>query len=131
MEWAGPLQSIGIAIALAIIFGISKLFQRLSTLETKVQPVIDWYVRTSMDALKLATNPTSERLAELADRYIAHVRSGMAMPNSEKRELIDGLLEIYNDKASFKRQSASVSLRFIESQERIHLLPLEQSAKPM
>ena len=126
MDWTNVFQSVITAVALAIIFGIAQLFRRLSTLETKVDPVVSWYLKTSMDALKLATNPTSERLAELADRYIATVSGKGRISPEEKDELINGLLEIYNDPHSLKRQSASMSLRFIESLEGVRLLPIER-----
>lgn len=122
MNWTAIVQGLVTAIALAIIFGITKLFQRLSTLETKVSPVITWYEKTSMDALKIATNPTSEQLTKLAERYIASVKgdkSKVPLTTQEKQELIDGLREVMNDPKEYasKRQSASMSLRFIESRE--------------
>lgn len=122
MNWAAVLQGVVTAVALAIIFGITKLFQRLGTLETKVSPVITWYEKTSMDALKIATNPTSDRLAELADRYIAGVKGDnrqQPLTAIEKDELVEGLRGILNDKQQHqaKRQSASMSLRFIEARE--------------
>lgn len=118
MNW-GAIESIATAVALAIIFGIAQLFQRMNTLETQTKPLIDWWLKTSMDALKLATNPTSKRLAELADKYIASVSGKGKISTSEKQELIDGLREVMNDKEQYadKRQSASISLRFIETRE--------------
>lgn len=118
-NWLSILQGIVTAVVLAIIFGAVKALQRLQALETKVDPLLEWWRKTSIDALKIATNPTSERLTELADRYIADVNGGLKMPAREKQELIDGLREVMNDKHQYadKRQSASLSLRFIESRE--------------
>ena len=127
MNWPQALQAIFVAIALAVIFAFAKLFERLKALEIQVKPVVDWYVTTSMQALKLATNPTSERLSELADRYIAHVRAGTVMDRGERQELIDGLLEIFNDRRyAEKRQSASVALSFIETHEGIQIFPRQR-----
>lgn len=130
MDWGGSAQTIATAVALAIIFGIARLFQRQNTLETKVQPVIDWWFKTSMDALRLATNPTSKRLMALANKYIESVSGKEQISMTEKKELINGLLEIYNDKDQLagKRQSASISLRFIETREGMQLLPKEFKA---
>jgi hypothetical protein len=126
------VQSIATAIVIAIIFAFVKLFRdvdqiktaqkyEIDALKVEVKPVITWFEKTSLDALRIATNPTSERLTELADRYIAIVRGQHAQPLStqEKQELIDGLREVMNDKKQFeaKRQSASMSLRFIETRE--------------
>jgi hypothetical protein len=88
---------------------------------------LEWWKKTSLDALKLATNPTSERLTELADKYIASVTGSGQISLAEKQELIDGLREVMEDKnqVAGKRQSASVSLRFIESREH---LPLRRGA---
>lgn len=122
MNWASMFQAIATAVALAIIFGIAKLFQRLLTLETKTEPLIEWWKKTSMDALKIATNPTSERLTKLADRYIASVKGDktqVPLSPQEKQELINGLREVMNNPREYanKRQSASMSLRFIETRE--------------
>lgn len=116
------LQSVGTAVALAIIFALAKLFWDVQTLKTQAEPLLEWWKKTSLDALKLATNPTSERLTELADRYIASVkgdRSKVPLNAQEKQELIDGLREVMNDPKEYasKRQSASMSLRFIETRE--------------
>lgn len=119
MNWAAVLQGVITAVALAIIFGIAKLFQRLGTLETKVEPLLEWWKKTSMDALKIATNPTSERLTELGKKYADEARGIARMSPQEKQELIDGLRAILNDnkQGADKRQSASLSLRFIETRE--------------
>jgi hypothetical protein len=79
----------------------------------------EWWKQTSMDALKISVNPVSERLTELADKYIASVKGAGEITIQEKQELIDGLREIMNDQQQVagKRQSASVSLRFIETRE--------------
>lgn len=116
------VQSIATALVIAVVLAFVRLFQRLGTLETKTEPLLEWWKKTSIDALKIATNPTSERLTELADRYIANVigdRSKQSLTAQEKQELIDGLREVMNDKRQFeaKRQSASMSLRFIEARE--------------
>ena len=110
------------ALAIGVILALVKLFWDVQTLKTQTDPLLEWWRRTSIDALKIATNPTSERLTELADRYIANVkgdRSKQPLNAREKQELIDGLREIMNDKKQFeaKRQSASISLRFIETRE--------------
>lgn len=110
------------ALAIGVILALVKLFWDVQTLKTQTDPLLEWWRRTSIDALKIATNPTSERLTELADRYIANVkgdRSKSPLNAKEKQELIDGLREIMNDKKQFeaKRQSASISLRFIETRE--------------
>lgn len=115
-------ESIATAVALAIIFACVKLFRDVDQLKTKTEPLLDWWRQTSMDALKIATNPTSERLTELADRYIANFKGEREKPPlnaREKQELIDGLREVMNDPEQFahKRQSASISLRFIEQCE--------------
>lgn len=121
MQLINP-EGIVTAIVIAIIFGVVKLFRDVQTLKTQTDPLLEWWRRTSIDALKIATNPTSERLTELADRYIANVkgdRSKQPLNAKEKQELIDGLREVMNDKRQFeaKRQSASMSLRFIETRE--------------
>lgn len=123
-------ESIATAIVIAIIFAFVKLFRdvdqlKITTkhdvdaLKVTVEPVVTWYVKTSMDALKIATNPTSERLAELADRYVKSVTGSGKISWQEKQELIDGLREIMKDPSQHaaKRQSASISLRFIETRE--------------
>lgn len=112
-------ESIATAVAIAIIFACVKLFRDVDQLKTKTEPLLDWWRQTSMDALKIATNPTSERLTELADRYIASVNGTGQITMQEKQELIDGLREVMNDPKQFanKRQSASMSLRFIETRE--------------
>lgn len=119
MNWPAMFQAIATAVALAIIFGIAKLFQRLLTLETKTEPLIEWWKKTSMDALKIATNPTSERLTQLADKYIECVKGQGTITTAEKQELIDGLREVLSNprEQASKRQSASMSLRFIETRE--------------
>lgn len=113
------VQAIITSVAIAIIFGLFKVFRDVEQLKVTVQPVVTWYVKTSMDALKIATNPTSERLTELADKYIASVNGTGRITTQEKQELIDGLREVMNDKKQLeaKRQSASMSLRFIETRE--------------
>lgn len=105
------------------VLAIFRLRRDVDHLKATTEPVVTWWLKTSMDALKLATNPTSERLAELADKYIAGVM-GRQHPKgeitvAEKQELIDGLREVMNDgrQLAHKRQSASMSLRFIESRE--------------
>lgn len=117
------LRTIGTAVALAIIFAIAKLFWDVVVLQQKVDPIAEWWKKTSIDALKIATNPTSKRLAELADKYINAINGKEAMTTAEKQELIDGLRQVMNDKGEYadKRQSASLSLRFIESREKLPL----------
>lgn len=122
MSWTDILQSVMTALVIAGIFAFFRLFRDVDNLKTTVRPVVDWYIKTSMDAMKIATNPTNERLAELADRYIANVKGDRRKPPltvQEKDELIRGLREIMNDPAQYaaKRQSASMSLRFIETRE--------------
>lgn len=133
MSWTQVFQSVITALVLAGIFAVFRLFRDvdqlkisaekdLNALKLQVEPVVTWYVKTSMDALKIATNPTSERLTELADRYIASVKGDKRqepLSVQEKQELIDGLREVMNDPRQYasKRQSASMSLRFIETQE--------------
>lgn len=119
MSWTGLLQSVITALVIAGIFGAFRLFRDVDQLKTTVKPVVDWYVKTSMDALKIATNPTSERLTELANKYIESVTGKGRISVKEKEELIAGLREILTDPHQFpaKRQSASMSLRFIESRE--------------
>lgn len=117
------LQSVTTALILAGIFAVFRLFRDVDLLKTTVKPVVDWYVKTSMDALKIATNPTSKRLTELADRYIASVTGAGKISAQEKQELIDGLREVLHDAGqnAYKRQSASMSLRFIETREGLSL----------
>lgn len=138
MNWEQLLQSVVTALVIAGIFAVFKLFRdidqikiahkyEVEKLKAEVDPVVAWYVKTSMDALKLATNPTSERLTKLAEKYINCVKGKGEMSVAEKQELIDGLRAVMEDKnqVAGKRQSASVSLRFIESRENI---PLKKGA---
>lgn len=113
------LRTILGALAVAAILALVKLFRDVDRLQTKVEPLLEWWRKTSMDALKIATNPTSERLTELAGKYAAHVNKGEPMSVAEKEELIRGLRELMNNPEAFpaKRQSASISLRFIEQRE--------------
>lgn len=124
------VEGIATAIIIAIIFAFVKLFRdfdhlkatykyEIDAIKSEVKPVVEWYVKTSMDALKIATNPTSERLTELADKYIASVQGSGKITIQEKQELIDGLREVMKNKKELadKRQSASISLRFIETRE--------------
>lgn len=115
------IQSVVTAVVIAIIFAFVKLFQRLGTLETKTEPLLEWWKKTSIDALKIAANPTSERLTELADKYIDCIKGKGTMTAQEKDELLNGLREVLQDPKAFpaKRQSASMSLRFIEAREGI------------
>lgn len=121
MQLINP-EGVVTAIVIAIIFAVVKLFWDVQTLKTQTDPLLEWWRRTSIDALKIATNPTSKRLTELAERYIAAIKGDQSKPPlsaKEKQELIDGLREVMNDKQQFaaKRQSASMSLRFIETRE--------------
>jgi hypothetical protein len=127
MNWPQLLQSVVTALVIAGIFAVFKLFRDIDRLNTKTEPLLEWWKKTSLDALKLATNPTSERLTELADKYIASVMGSGRITTAEKQELIDGLRAVMEDKNQVpgKRQSASVSLRFIESREH---LPLRRGA---
>jgi hypothetical protein len=127
MNWPQLLQSVVTALVIAGIFAVFRLFRDIDRLNTKTEPLLEWWKKTSLDALKLATNPTSERLTELADKYIASVMGSGQITTAEKQELIDGLREVMEDKNQVpgKRQSASVSLRFIESREH---LPLRRGA---
>lgn len=124
------IESISTALALAIIFAFVKLFRdvdqiktsqkyEIDALKSEVEDVVAWYKKTSMDALKIAANPTSKRLTELANKYIESVNRGSEITTAEKQELIDGLREIMRDSGqnAAKRQSASMSLRFIEQRE--------------
>lgn len=110
------------ALTIAALLGLVKFIRDVIVLQTKIEPLLEWWKTTSLDALKLATNPTSEQLARLAERYIASVkgdRSKVPLSAKEKQELIDGLREVLNNPREFadKRQSASMSLRFIETRE--------------
>jgi hypothetical protein len=127
MNWPQLLQSVITALVIAGIFAVFRLFRDIDRLQTKTEPLLEWWKKTSLDALKLATNPTSERLTELADKYIASVMGSGQITTAEKQELIDGLRAVMEDKnqVAGKRQSASVSLRFIESREH---LPLRRGA---
>lgn len=121
MQLVNP-ESVATAIVIAIIFAFAKLFRDVDRLTTATDPLIEWWRKVSIDSLKIATNPTSKRLAELADRYIANFKGEREKPPlnaREKQELIDGLRAVMNDPEQFadKRQSASISLRFIEQCE--------------
>jgi hypothetical protein len=107
------------AVVLGIIFAVTKLFWDVVVIKERLDPLHEWWKKTSLDALKIATNPTSKRLAELADKYIANVTGSGTITLEEKQELFDGLREMMNDKgqSADKRQSASLSLRFIETRE--------------
>lgn len=113
------LRTIIGALAVAAILALVKLFRDVDRLQTKVEPLLEWWRKTSMDALRIATNPTSERLTELAGKYAAHVNRGEPMSVAEKEELIKGLKDVLNNPEVYpaKRQSASMSLRFIEQRE--------------
>lgn len=127
------IQQLFGALLVGAVLGLIKFFRDLDRLRTTIKyeldavkaeykPVVEWYFKTSMDGLRIATNPTSERLAELADRYIANVRGDQGktpLSTQEKQELIDGLYEVMRNPKEFasKRQSASMSLRFIETRE--------------
>lgn len=116
---AQVFQSILQALSIAAILGLFKLYKDFVEWKTRTEPLLDWWRQTSMDALKIATNPTSERLTELADKYIASTTGRGQISIREKQELIDGLRAIMNDsgQSAAKRQSASISLRFIENKE--------------
>lgn len=123
----GVLATLITALLTAGVLAIFRLRRDVDHLKTATEPVVTWWLKTSMDALKLATNPTSERLAELAEKYIAGIQ-GRRHPKgeitaAEKQELIDGLRAVMNDGAQYahKRQSASMSLRFIETREGLNL----------
>jgi hypothetical protein len=107
------------ALVIAALLGLVKFVRDVTILKAQVEPLIEWWKQTALDALRIATNPTSRRLTELADKYIACVTGKGKMSPAEKEELIDGLREVMNDKDANKRQSASISLRFIEAQEKI------------
>lgn len=116
-------ESIATALILATVFAFIKLFRDVDHLKLATEPLVEWWKKTSLDALKLATNPTSKRLTELADKYAATVngelKRGEEITTREKQELIDGLRAIMKDpdQPLAKRQSASTSLRFIETHE--------------
>lgn len=118
MQLINP-ESVATALTIGVILALVKLFWDVQTLKTRSEPLLDWWKQTSMDALKIAVNPISERLTELADKYIASVNGTGRITTQEKQELIDGLREVMNDKKQLetKRQSASMSLRFIETRE--------------
>jgi hypothetical protein len=91
------VQSVVSAIVVAIIFAFVKLFRdvdqiktsqkyEVDALKTEIKPVITWFEKTSMDAMRIATNPTSERLAGLADRYIADVKGDRSKTPLTDRE---------------------------------------------
>jgi hypothetical protein len=107
------------SLVIAAILGIVAHVRDYVIFKTRLEPLAEWWKQTSMDALKISVNPISERLMELADRYIASVTGAGKITTAEKQELIDGLQEIMNDPGQVhsKRQSASMSLRFIEQRE--------------
>lgn len=109
------------ALIIAAILGAAAHLRDYIIFKTQTEPLIEWWKRTSLDALKIATNPTSERLSELANKYIASVTGKGKISAQEKQELIDGLYEVLQDKDANKRQSASMSLRFIEAREGMSL----------
>jgi len=113
------VQSVATALLIAIILAFTKLFRDVDQIKIRTEPILEWWKKTSIDALKIATNPTSQRLTELAEKFVACVNGKSQMTTQEKQELIDGLREVMNDKreSSDKRQSASMSLRFIETRE--------------
>lgn len=115
------VQSIATALVIAIILAFAKLFRDVDQIKIRTEPVLEWWKKTSLDALKIATNPTSERLTELANKYTDCVKGKGQMSAQEKQELVDGLRVVMNDKHQFadKRQSASMSLRFIETREQL------------
>lgn len=116
-------ESIATALVIATIFAFIKLFRDVDHLRIATEPLVEWWKKTSLDALRLATNPISKRLTELADKYVAtvngEVKRGEEITTREKQELIDGLRVIMKDpdQHAAKRQSASISLRFIETRE--------------
>lgn len=129
MQYINP-ESIVTTIVIAIIFAFVKIFRdvdqiktahkyEVDALKSEIKPVVAWFEKTSMDAIRIATNPTSQRLKELGEKYIACIRGEGEISVKEKQELIDGLREILRDPKQFeaKRQSASMSLRFIEQRE--------------
>ena len=67
MSWLQILQSVVTALVIAGIFAAFRLFRDVDQLKTalkydiegvkkEIKPVVDWYIKTSMDALKIATN---------------------------------------------------------------------------
>lgn len=116
-------EGIATALVIATIFAFIKLFRDVDHLKIATDPLVEWWKKTSLDALRIATNPTSARLTELADKYVKTVngelKRGEEITMQEKQELIDGLREIMKDPNQYaaKRQSASISLRFIETRE--------------
>lgn len=131
MNWPQLLQSVVTALVIAGIFALFRLFRDIDRLKVEhkyemekiraqVEPVITWWQKTSMDALRIAVNPTSERLTYLAEKYAAFVTGKGQISAQEKQELVDGLRYVMNntDDAG-KRSSASMSLRFIEAREGI------------
>lgn len=119
MNWSQLLQSVITALVIAGIFAVFRLFRDIDRLHTKTEPLLEWWRKTSLDALKIATNPTSQRLTALAEKYVKSIKGEGVMSVSEKQELIDGLREVLRDprESGDKRQSASMSLRFIETRE--------------
>lgn len=112
------------ALTIAALLALAEFVREFIVFKTRVSPLLAWFEKISLDALKIATNPTSQRLKELADKYILSVNGKCKMPVSEKQELIDGLREVMNDGTQYahKRQSASISLRFIEAREGLELI---------
>lgn len=110
------------ALLIAAIVGLVKFIRDVTILKAQIEPLLEWYKKVSFDAMKFAANPTSERLQALSQKYIDAVTGKGKISSQEKQELIDGLLVIYRTSTE-KRQSASMSLRFIETQEKIKLLP--------
>lgn len=110
------------ALTIAALLGLVKFIRDVIVLQAKIEPLLEWWRKTSIDALKIATNPTSEELTRLAERYTASIKGDKSLePLSirEKQLLIDGLKAVMNDAGQLaaKRQSASMSLRFIETRE--------------
>ena len=107
------------ALVIAAVLGLVAHVRDYIVFKTRLEPLADWWKQTSMDALKISVNPVSDRLMELADKYIASVTGTGKISADETEELVEGLWEIMNDpqQVAGKRQSASVSLRFIESRE--------------
>jgi hypothetical protein len=107
------------SLVIAAILGLAAHVRDYIVFKTRLEPLAEWWKQTSMDALKISVNPVSARLTELADRYIASVTGKGQISTAEKQELMDGLREIMNDPEQVhgKRQSASMSLRFIEQRE--------------
>jgi hypothetical protein len=115
-------QGVLVSVLVALILGLGKLFREFVELKTSVKPLLTWYEKTSLDALKIATNPTDKRLAELADRYVASISGQGRITAQEKQELIEGLQRVLDGHHDpYKRQSASLSLRFIEAREGVKL----------